>query len=357
MAAGIYGTQRKYHSPRELESLKKDQFMAAGTVLSRQRTRCPSGNTEGPERPEETMSNSADRMVTSAKEGLVYNRGSGPRRIARVFIDVDTQRDFMYPHGAGYFPQAGRISPMVARLFRCARSRGYPVISTTMCLRSNDSGSFPAINGCIEGTNGQKKPAFALLAGRTSFGPNGNTDLSVGLLRRCQQVIFEKRGTDPFEHPKFDRLLTRTQVEEYVVFGVAVEDAVKHTVMGLLARGKQVKLVIDASASRDTHQAEMALRLMIAKGVRVITARELAPTMQPRLVGAQLRSGGNGNGNGKKSKAHGSNGSNGKKTLANVSGNGNGNGNGKKSKAHGSNGHNGKKLTKKPTTVHGSVAS
>ena len=270
------------------------------------------------------MSNGADRTLTSAKEGLVYSRGSGLRRITRVFIDVDTQRDFMYPHGADYFPQAGRIAPMVARLFRCARSRGYPVISTTMCLRENGSVSPPANNGCLEGTNGQKKPAFALLASRASFGPNGNTDLPPGLLRRCQQVIFEKRGADPFEHPKFDRLLTRMQVGEYVVFGLAVEEAVKYTVLGLLARGKQVKLVVDASASRDTHQAEMALRLMMAKGARVITARELAPTMQPRLarevpagrtiarvVAAVLRPGGNSNG--KKSKIKvGGNGRNGK---------------------------------------------
>ncbi|GAH66947.1 unnamed protein product, partial [marine sediment metagenome] len=167
--------------------------------------------------------------------------------------------------------------------------------------------------GCLEETNGQKKPAFALLASRASFGPNGNTDLPPRLLRRCQQVIFEKRGADPFEHPKFDRLLTRMQVGEYVVFGLAVEEAVKYTVLGLLARGKQVKLVIDAAASRDTHQAQMALRLMMAKGARVITARELAPTMQPRLarevpagrtiarvVAAVLKPGGNGR-NGKSS--------------------------------------------------------
>ncbi len=280
------------------------------------------------------MSNGADRMVTSAKEGLVHSRGSGLRRITRVFIDVDTQRDFMYPQGADYFPQAGRIAPMVARLFRCARSRGYPVVSTTMCLRENGSTSLPRNNGCVEGTNGQKKPAFALLARRASFGPNGNTDLPLGLLRRCQQVIFEKRGADPFEHPRFDRLLNQIQVGEYVVFGLTIEQAVKYTVLGLLARGKQVKLVIDAAAGRDKHQAEMALRQMIAKGARVVTAQELAPTMQPRLVreapaqrlaakpqtparriaarvvAAALRPGGNGNG--KKSKARGGNGRNGK---------------------------------------------
>ncbi len=283
------------------------------------------------------MSNGADRMVTSAKEGLVYSRGSGLRRITRVFIDVDTQRDFMYPHGADYFPQAGRIAPMVARLFRWARSRGYPVISTTMCLRDNGSVYPPANNGCLEGTNGQKKPAFALLARRASFGPNGNTDLPPGLLRRCQQVIFEKRAANPFEHPKFDRLLTRMQVDEYVVFGLAIEQAVKYTVLGLLARGKQVKLVIDAAASRDNHQAQMALRLMMAKGARVVTARELAPTMQSRLarevpagrtiarvVAAVLRPGGNGNGKGnrKKTKVRGGNGRNGKKSKVKFVGNG-----------------------------------
>ena len=279
------------------------------------------------------MSNGADRMVTSAKEGLVYSRESGLRKIARVFIDVDTQRDCMYPHGADYFAQAGRIAPMVARLFRCARSQGYPVISTTMCLRENGSASQPKNNGCVEGSNGQKKPAFALLARRVNFGPNGSTDLSSGLLRRCQQVIFEKRGVDPFEHPRFDRLLNQMQVGEYVVFGLAVEQAVKYTVLGLLARGKQVKLVIDAAAGRDKHQAEMALRQMMAKGVRVVTARELAPTMQPRLareapakriaarlVAAALKPGGNGNG--KKSKARGGNGSNGKKIRVKIGGNG-----------------------------------
>ncbi len=196
--------------------------------------------------------------------------------------------------------------------------------------------------------------------------PNSNTDLPSGLLRRCRQVIFEKRGADPFEHPKFDRLLNQIQVAEYVVFGLATESAVKHTVLGLLARGKQVRLVIDATAGRNPHETEMALRQMMAKGVRIITARELAPTMQPRLarkattkrlaitprtptsrmaarlVVAALSSGGNGKGN-----------SNGKKSMVKVGGNGNG----KKSKTHGGNG---KKLTKRvtvPATGAVSVAS
>ena len=305
------------------------------------------------------MSNGVGRMLLSAKDGLVYSGGLNGRKITRVFIDVDTQRDFMYPTGVAYFRQAAQIAPRLARLFSCARSRGYPVISTTMCLRSNGNGHVPCQdNGCVEGTNGQKKPAFALLGRRTYFGPNGNTDLPPGLLRRFQQAIFAKRTPNPFEHPKLDRLLTGMMVSEFVVFGLATEEAVKHTVLGLLARGKQVKLVIDATAGRDGHQADMALKLMLAKGARVITTRQLAPDMQPRpdldvllkrltvtdvqtsdlsISGparTSLKLGGNGNGNnGKKTRVRGHNGKgNGKGKLAKVHG-GNGNGNGRSKSA------------------------
>ncbi|NIA07504.1 MAG: isochorismatase family protein [Actinobacteria bacterium] len=288
------------------------------------------------------MSNGADRITESARDGFLCSKGHKRRRITRVFIDVDTQRDSMYPHGAAYFRQAAQIAPRLARLFSCARRNGYPVVSTTMCLRGNGNGNgLHCENGCIEGTNGQKKPAFSLLGRRLCFGPNGNTDLPPGLLWRYQQVIFEKRSPNPFDHPKFDRLLTGMMVSEYVVFGLVTEEAVRLTVLGLLARGKQVKLVVDATAGRDNHLADMALRLMLAKGARIITTQELAPRMQPRIElnvllnrlsvmappdGLRVsrlavpgsQSGGNGrNGNGKHAQAHGDN------------GNGNGNGNGK----------------------------
>ena len=288
------------------------------------------------------MSDCAGRTFESAMEGLVprESRRRKARKLTRVFIDVDTQRDSMYPHGAAYFSRAAQIAPSVAKLFSCARSRGYPVISTTMCTRENGNGAHS--NGCREGTDGQKKPAFALLAKRMSFSACGDTDLPVGLLRKCQQVVIAKRGTDPFEQPRFDRLLTETKATEYVVFGLATERAVKYTVLGLLARGRQVKLVIDATAGRDEAQAQMAVRKMIAKGARIITARELAPNMQPR-ANLQALLGGNGNGNGK---GNGHNG-NGKKAKVLAGGNGNG----KKSRSSAGNGNGKTKRTAKTKSV------
>lgn len=296
------------------------------------------------------MSDGADRTYESAKEGMVCGQNSGGPKITRVLLDVDTQRDFMYPHGAEYFVKAGRIAPRIAQLFSCARQKGYLVISTMMSLRV---AGLNGENGCVEGTKGQKKPAYTLLPKRICFDPSFDTDLPMGVLRKYQQVIFEKRTLDPFSNPKFDRLLSSLQVSEYVVFGLITEEAVKRTVLGLLTRGKQVRLVVDAIAGQNDAASQMAMRQMLAKGARITTTGELAPQIhqQPAVSpvadrfaalqpfsdeqptgrwnqGDQLADG-NGNGNGKKSKAHGRNGNGHNDRGAKAHG-GNGNGNGKK---------------------------
>ena len=55
-----------------------------------------------------------------------------------VFVDVDSQLDFLYPSGALYVPHAERIVPAIARLNRFAAARGIPVISTTDAHTEDD---------------------------------------------------------------------------------------------------------------------------------------------------------------------------------------------------------------------------
>ena len=55
-----------------------------------------------------------------------------------VFVDVDSQLDFLYPAGALYVPGAERIVPAIARLNQFAAGRGVPVISTTDAHAEND---------------------------------------------------------------------------------------------------------------------------------------------------------------------------------------------------------------------------
>ena len=50
-----------------------------------------------------------------------------------VFVDVDTQRDFLEPDGALAIPGAEAILPNLARLTAFARRQGIPVLATA-CL-------------------------------------------------------------------------------------------------------------------------------------------------------------------------------------------------------------------------------
>ena len=47
-----------------------------------------------------------------------------------VFVDVDTQIDFLYPAGALYVPGAEALLPVLARLNQYAAAQSIPVLST-----------------------------------------------------------------------------------------------------------------------------------------------------------------------------------------------------------------------------------
>ena len=77
--------------------------------------------------------------------------------MATVFIDVDSQLDFLYPAGALYVPGAERIVPAIARLNRYAAANGIPVISTTDAHTENDPEFKTWPHHCVAGTTGQRK--------------------------------------------------------------------------------------------------------------------------------------------------------------------------------------------------------
>src|SRR5436190_23050104 len=83
--------------------------------------------------------------------------GAGGGRMKTVFVDVDTQIDFVYPAGALYAPGAETIVPALVRLNRHAAASGIPVISTMDAHTENDPEfrHWPA--HCVAGTIGQQK--------------------------------------------------------------------------------------------------------------------------------------------------------------------------------------------------------
>jgi nicotinamidase/pyrazinamidase len=182
-----------------------------------------------------------------------------------VFLDVDSQLDFLYPSGALYVPGAERIVPAIARLNRHAAQHGIPVISTTDAHTENDPEFKIWPHHCVAGTHGQRKAEATLLERRVVV-PNRACELAI---EGAQQIVVEKQTVDVFAAPNLHRVIERLNADSYVVYGVVTEICVLYAVRGLLKAGKSVTVVTDAVETLRAEDSALALQEVCAGGARL----------------------------------------------------------------------------------------
>lgn len=200
-----------------------------------------------------------------------------------VLIDIDTQRDFLLADGHACVWNHSEVLAHIRRVMAWARHQNIPVISIAeVCPGNNHIG----VSYCIDGTNGQKKLRYTLLTSRASFPADDETTLPVDLLRAHRQVVLHKRCVDPFEEPRIERLLSEIRADEFILIGAGTEDAVEATALGLLHRGRNVSIVVDALGAHNRKEAKLALRKMKAKGAHLVAAKTLAGTSHLRYISA-----------------------------------------------------------------------
>jgi nicotinamidase/pyrazinamidase len=180
-----------------------------------------------------------------------------------VFIDVDTQLDFLFPSGALYVPGAERIVPAVASLNRYAAANGIPVVSTADAHAENDPEFQTWPHHCVAGCWGQRKAEATLLPNRVVI-PNRDVAIEV-----APQIIVEKQTVDVFQAPNLARVIERLAAERFVVYGVVTEICVLYAVRGLVKFGKPVTVVTDAVETLAEENGRKALAEACSLGARL----------------------------------------------------------------------------------------
>ncbi|MCX6620742.1 MAG: isochorismatase family protein [Acidobacteria bacterium] len=167
-----------------------------------------------------------------------------------VFVDVDTQLDFMVPSGALYVPGAELLIPVIARLNRFAAARGIPILATVDAHAENDPEFQVWPPHCIAGTLGQRKVDATL-------------------------PVFEKQVVDFGATDSFRAEVDRLDADRFVLYGVVTEYCVKSAAQALLKAGKQVEVITDAIRSIHEEQGNLVLRELAAAGATLTTAAAL----------------------------------------------------------------------------------
>ena len=201
-----------------------------------------------------------------------------------VAIDLNTQRDFCEAGRAFPVSNLDQLIPALRRVIAWVKRNQTPIVSSLEAHREfelSDSGN--PIH-CVDGSDGQEKLAFTLLANRR-YVPSDNTlAVPIDLFASYQQVIFWKRTDDLLSNPKADRLMSHAPVGEFLLFGVGMETSIKALALALLARNKKVTIVSDACGYWSDGTADQAIRQVAAKGAAIVTVEELLARKLDRRV-------------------------------------------------------------------------
>ncbi|MGD9580378.1 MAG: cysteine hydrolase family protein, partial [Vampirovibrionia bacterium] len=161
-----------------------------------------------------------------------------------IFLDIDTQIDFMNADGALYVPGAEKIKQNIVSIFKCAANSDIKIISSldTHFIDDPEFEYFPP--HCLTGSYGHQKLDETIL--------NNNIIVSVdhkgSLPITFSQYIFEKNTYNIFSNKFVDVLINQINPDKFYVFGVATDYCFKSAILGLLEREYNVVLIEDAIA-------------------------------------------------------------------------------------------------------------
>jgi nicotinamidase/pyrazinamidase len=205
----------------------------------------------------------------------------------RVLWDVDTQVDFMLPHGKLYVPGAEETIPAMERLVDAARAAGLvhvasvddheltdPEISDSPDFRN----TYPP--HCLRGTRGaekiiETKQRDPLPLSLVPFPPG----LVPGMVAGRREILLLKKNYSVFTNPNTEALLDALAPGEIVVFGVATDVCNDAAILGFLQRGLRVRFVEDASRGLDEARVAACTAVWRERGVEFSTVEEVTASL------------------------------------------------------------------------------
>jgi nicotinamidase/pyrazinamidase len=205
----------------------------------------------------------------------------------RILWDVDTQVDFMLPHGKLYVGGAEETAPAMQRLVDAARAAGIVHVASADDheLTDPEISSAPDFRNtypphCLRGTRGAQKIRETEQEDPLPFGelpvPPG---LVPQLIDGRREILLLKKNFNVFTNPNTDALVEVLDPEEIILFGVATDVCDDAAIRGFLQRGRRVRFVEDAARGLDASRVAACTAFWREHGVEFTTADEVVRSL------------------------------------------------------------------------------
>jgi nicotinamidase/pyrazinamidase len=195
-----------------------------------------------------------------------------------ILWDVDTQVDFMLPHGKLYVPGAEETAPVMELLVAAAREAGIVHVASADDHELTDAEiseepdyqtTYPP--HCLRGTHGARK-----IPETDQEDPVPITlELLPERYLQGREFLLLKKNFDVFTNPNTERLLEYLDPDQIVVFGVATDVCDDAAIRGFLARGRKVLFVGDAARGLDESRVSACIAAWREQGVQFTTVSEV----------------------------------------------------------------------------------
>ena len=191
-----------------------------------------------------------------------------------VFIDIDTQFDFMSPKGRLYVPGAKELIPNLKLLTLAAFNNDVLIISSRDTHARNDPEFKQFPFHCLSKSRGQEKIPETRLKKRIIISSEilSRREL-LAKINGYPQVVLEKHTYDVFTN--FNLLRMLKPFSEAYVYGVALDYCVKYAILGLLRSGLKVNLIVDAVSAVEPKEGKALLAKFKDSGVRLVKTKEV----------------------------------------------------------------------------------
>jgi nicotinamidase/pyrazinamidase len=193
-----------------------------------------------------------------------------------LFLDIDTQKDFINTDGALYVEGAEQLKPNLKQLMKCAKTCNIYTISSTDAHLENDPEFKMFPPHCVRNTEGQKKIPETVIENAQVVPDEEHENLTLN----SKHFVVEKTVFDVFSNSNTDKILNIIQPDHVVVFGVATDYCVKAAVMALVDRKFKVSIVSDAIKGIKQEQSEDFLRHAESLNVEIVMTNEVLQNLQ-----------------------------------------------------------------------------